>query len=93
MSRIVRAIVLAVPVVLLTTSAASAQANYPPSAAPTASVANLAGANDQAGAAGTAFTGAPGIPTGTILTAVLLVVGLSAVYVGWRRAERLSGPR
>jgi len=93
MSRIVRAIVLALPIVLLTASAATAQANYPPSAAPTASVANLGGANQQAGAGGTAFTGAPGIPTGTIVTAILLVVGLSALYVGWRRAERLSGSR
>jgi hypothetical protein len=89
MSKIVRAVVLALPIIMLTATAAVAQANYPPSTAPTASVANSGGAN-QAGAGGTAFTGAPGIDTGTIVTAVLLVVGLSALYVGWRRAERLS---
>jgi hypothetical protein len=93
MSRMLRAVVLAVPFVLTTASMAAAQTTYPPSVGPTASVANLGGANQQAGTGGTAFTGGPGIGTGTVLMAALIVLGLTALYVGWRRAERLTDPR
>jgi hypothetical protein len=94
MSRLLRVIVLAVPIVLTTASMAVAQTTtYPPSVGPTASVANLGGVNQQAGAGGTAFTGGPGIATGTVLMAALIVLGLTALYVGWRRAERLTDSR
>lgn len=94
MSKILRALVLAVPVVLTTALTAAAQTTtYPPTVAPSGSVAGFGGGAQQADAAGTAFTGSPGIGTGTVITLLLLFLGLSALYVGWRRAERVTGPR
>lgn len=93
MSTILRALVLAIHVVLTTAFTAAAQTTYPPTVAPSGSVAGFGGGNQQADAAGTAFTGSPGIGTGTVITLVLLFLGLSALYVGWRRAERVTGPR
>jgi hypothetical protein len=63
--------------------------SYPPS--PGTDVEGLqGGAGAQADAAGTAFTGTPGIGIGTMLTAALLVLGLASLYLGWRRAARLA---
>lgn len=91
MSKVLRAIALSVPLVLVTAGTALAQ-SYPPS--PVTDVEGFqGGANAQADAAGTAFTGPSGIGTGTIAMAVLLALGLVALYVGWRRAERLTDPR
>jgi hypothetical protein len=91
MSKVVRAFALAVPLVLMTAGTALAQ-SYPPS--PATDVRGLQGGADaQADAAGTAFTGAPSIGIGTMLMAALLVMGLASLYLGWRRAARLGDTR
>ena len=91
MSKVLRAIVLSVPLLVVTAGPVLAQ-SYPPS--PVTDVEGLqGGANAQADAAGTAFTGAPGVGFGTIVAAALLTLGLVSLYLGWRRAERLYGPR
>jgi hypothetical protein len=96
MSRLLRATFLAFPIVLASATVAVAQTTtYPPSFAPTASVAGAGGGTQDAagGAGGTAFTGGPAIGTGTIIMVLLLIAGLTALYVGWRRAERLTDTR
>jgi hypothetical protein len=90
MSKVLRALVLSSSLVVLTAGAALAQ-SYPPS--PVNDVQGQGGANAQADAAGTAFTGAPGIDSGTIVAVALLMLGIGALYIGWRRADRLSDPR
>ena len=91
MSKAVRAVVLSVPLVVLMAGTALAQ-SYPPS--PGTDVQGLqGGAGAQADAAGTAFTGAPGIGMGTMVMAALLVMGLASLYLGWRRAGRLADTR
>ena len=92
MPKILRSLVLAAPLVVMAAAPVGAQ-TYPPT--PGTSVGGLQGgaANAQADAAGTAFTGSPGIGTGTVLTATLLLLGLISLYVGWRRAERLTPSR
>ena len=95
MSKLLRATLLAFPIVLASATVAVAQTTYPPSLAPTASVAGVGGGTQDAvaGAGGTAFTGGPAIGTGTMIMALLLIAGLTALYVGWRRTERLTHPR
>jgi hypothetical protein len=90
MSTIRRASVVALMFVLVTAMPALAQ-TYPPSVAPTGDVAGGGGA--EANAAGTAFTGSGDIGTGTIVGIALLLIGLTSLFVGWRRAERVTGPR
>ncbi|HSL10147.1 MAG TPA: hypothetical protein VLA82_02385 [Actinomycetota bacterium] len=86
MSKFLRAILLVVPILLIQATAVLAQ-TYPPSVAPTASVAGAGGGVQQAGAGGTAFTGGPGLGTGALLMVLLLVAGLAALFVGWRRSH------
>ena len=93
MSKYLRATLLAFPILLASATAAVAQTTYPPSSAPTASVAGFGGGTQEAGAGGTAFTGGAGIGTGTMIMVALLIAGIAALYLGWRRAERLTHPR
>ena len=84
MKRFFYALVCAAAFALISAPSALAAAGYPQS--PSASVEGTSGSNG-----GTAFTGAGGgISMATVWIVVLVVVGVSALLVGRRRAARFT---
>jgi hypothetical protein len=75
---------LALASIVLSAGAALADSTYPP---PTTVV---KGASGSRGDGGTAFTGSTQLPFAMLMIGVLVVAGLTALYIARRRSSRLA---
>jgi hypothetical protein len=84
MRRITAIATLALASVVLSAGAAFADSTYPPPSTV------VKGASGSRGDGGTAFTGSTQLPLALVMVGVLVVVGLTALYVARRRSARLA---
>jgi hypothetical protein len=84
MRRITAVMTLAFTSIVLSAGAALADATYPP---PTTVV---KGASGSRGDGGTAFTGSTQLPFAMLMIGVLVIAGLTALYIARRRSSRLA---
>ena len=85
MRRITAVTTLAFASIVLSAGAALAGSTYPP---PSTAVEAAGGSR---GDGGTAFTGSTQLPFAMLMVAVLVIAGLTALYVARRRSTRLAG--
>ena len=85
MRRVTAVMTLTLASVVLSAGAALADSTYPPPSTV------VKGASGSRGDGGTAFTGSTQLPFAMLMVAVLVVAGLTALYVARRRSARLAG--
>ena len=83
MRRITAVMTLTLASVVLSAGAAMAESTYPPTA--------VKGASGTRGDGGTAFTGSTQLPFAILMVGVLVIAGLTALYVARRRSARFAG--